>query len=151
MVAILSGKNPTGVMIFLPSPNTLPAQGGAVVGAAGVDGVHVCHQNLAENTFKADADIWDGRASPLWSSEKFIQNCAKNKQITLQSPQTLPWSTSGQKCSSHSPSNDQSGCELDKQTNKKLQKTKYLASLYISLIRFTWVTALTDCITCVAE
>ena len=79
MVAILSGKNPTGVMIFLPSPNTLPAQGGAVVGAAGVDGVHVRHQNLAENTFKADADIWDGRASPLWSNEKFIQNCAKNK------------------------------------------------------------------------
>ena len=62
MVAILSGKNPTGVMILLPSPNTLPAQGGAVVGAAGVDGVHVRHQNLAENTFKADADIWDGRA-----------------------------------------------------------------------------------------
>ena len=79
MVAILSGKNPTGVMILLPSPNTLPAQGGAVVGAAGVDGVHVRHQDLAENTFKADADIWDGRASPLWSSEKFIQNCAKNK------------------------------------------------------------------------
>ena len=65
MVAILSGKNPTGVMILLPSPNTLPAQGGAVVGAAGVDGVHVCHQNLAENTFKADAIFWDGRASPL--------------------------------------------------------------------------------------
>ena len=59
MVAILSGKNPTGVMIFLPSPNTPPAQGGAVVGAAGVDGVHVRHQNLAENTLKAEADIWD--------------------------------------------------------------------------------------------
>ena len=79
MVAILSGKNPTGVMIFFPSPNTPPAQGGAVVGAAGVDGVHVRHQNLAENTFKADADIWDGRASPLWSNGKFTQNCAKNK------------------------------------------------------------------------
>ena len=65
MVAILSGKNPTGVMIFFPSPNTPPAQGGAVVGAAGVDGVHVRHQNLAENSFKADVDIWDGRASPL--------------------------------------------------------------------------------------
>ena len=75
MVAILSGKNPTGVMIFFPSPNTPPAQGGAVVGAAGVDGVHVRHQNLAENTFKADADIWDGRASPLFIAvERKIQS-----------------------------------------------------------------------------
>ena len=75
MVAILSGKNPTGVMILLPSPNTLPAQGGAVVGAAGVDGVHVRHQNLAESTFKADADIWDGRASPLFIAvERKIQS-----------------------------------------------------------------------------
>ena len=81
MVAILSGKNPTGVMIFLPSPNTLPAQGGAVVGAAGVDGVHVCHQNLAENTFKADADIWDGRASPLSIAverKNYSKLCTKN-------------------------------------------------------------------------
>ena len=121
MVAILSGKNPTGVMIFFPSPNTPPAQGGAVVGAAGVDGVHVRHQNLAENTFKADDDIWDGRASPLFIAvERKIQS-GFGKKITLQSPQTLPWSTSGQECSSHSPSNDQSGCELDK---KKLHKTK---------------------------
>ena len=151
MLAILSVENVAGIKVVLPGSDALPAKEGAVVRAAGVDGVHVRHQNLAENTFKADADIWDGRASPLFIAvERKIQS-GFGKKITLQSPQTLPWSTSGQECSSHSPSNDQSDCEHDKQTNKKLQKTKYLASPYISLIRFTWVTALTDCITCVAE
>ena len=46
MVAILGGENPTRVVVFLPSPRALPAQGGAVVRAAVVDAVHVGHQNL---------------------------------------------------------------------------------------------------------
>ena len=46
MVAILGGENPTRVVVLLPSPRALPAQGGAVVRAAVVDAVHVGHQNL---------------------------------------------------------------------------------------------------------
>ena len=46
MVAVLSGEDLTGVAGLLPGPDALPIQGAAVVRAAGVDGVHVGHQNL---------------------------------------------------------------------------------------------------------
>ena len=43
MVAIFSGEDLTGVLGFLPGSDALPAEGAAVVRAAGVDGVHVGH------------------------------------------------------------------------------------------------------------
>ena len=48
MVAFFSGENAAGIMVGLPGSNALPAKEGAVVPAAGVDGVHVGHQNLPE-------------------------------------------------------------------------------------------------------
>ena len=48
MVALLSGKDLTGVLYLLPSTDAAPTKEGAVVGAAGVDRVHVGHQNLPE-------------------------------------------------------------------------------------------------------
>ena len=52
VVAVLSGEDFTGVAGLLPGPDALPIQGAAVVRAAGVDGVHVGHQNLI--TMKSD-------------------------------------------------------------------------------------------------
>ena len=49
MVAILSGENVAGILVFLPGSDALPAKEGAVVRAAGVDGVHVGHQDLPEH------------------------------------------------------------------------------------------------------
>ena len=46
MVAIFSGEDLTGVVGLLPGSDALPAKGAAVLRAAGVDGVHVGHQNL---------------------------------------------------------------------------------------------------------
>ena len=46
MVTILGGKNPTRIVVLLPSPGAVASQGGAVVRAAVVDAVHVGHQNL---------------------------------------------------------------------------------------------------------
>ena len=48
MVAIFSGENLAGVVVFFPGSDALSAKLGAVVRAAGVDGVHVGHQNLPE-------------------------------------------------------------------------------------------------------
>ena len=48
MVALLSGKDLTGVLVPLPSTDAAPTKEGAVVGAAGVDRVHVGHQNLPD-------------------------------------------------------------------------------------------------------
>ena len=48
MIAILSGKDLTGVLGLLPSTDAAPTKEGAVVGAAGVDRVHVGHQNLPQ-------------------------------------------------------------------------------------------------------
>ena len=49
MVAIFSGEDLTGVLGLLPGSDALPAKEGAVVRAAGVDGVHVGHQDLPEH------------------------------------------------------------------------------------------------------
>ena len=46
MVTILGGKNPTRIVVLLPSPGAVASQGGAVVRAAVVDAVHVGHQDL---------------------------------------------------------------------------------------------------------
>ena len=43
MVAIFSGENFAGVVVFLPGSHTLSAKLGAVVRAARVDCVHVVH------------------------------------------------------------------------------------------------------------
>ena len=46
MLAILSVENVAGILVVLPGSDALPAKKGAVVRAAGVDGVHVGHQDL---------------------------------------------------------------------------------------------------------
>lgn len=97
MCAVLGGEDGAGVVVLLPGPGALPAQEGAVDVAGGVDGVHVIHNHLAD----------------------FIRMATT---FTLQSPQTLPWSTSGHMCSSHSPGECVAGLVL------------------------TWVQALADCV-----
>ena len=46
VVAFFTGENAAGTMVVLPGSYALPAKEGAIVPAAGVDGVHVTHQNL---------------------------------------------------------------------------------------------------------
>ena len=46
MLAILSVENVAGIKVVLPGSDAIPAKEGAVVRAAGVDGVHVGHQDL---------------------------------------------------------------------------------------------------------
>merc|ERR1712181_25211 len=57
MVAIFSGENLTGILGLLPGSDTLPAKRGAVVRAAGVDGVHVVHQHLAVSAHLAVVNV----------------------------------------------------------------------------------------------
>ena len=52
MVAVLSGENVAGILVFLPGSDAIQAKKGAVVRAAGVDGVHVGHQDLMIMTMK---------------------------------------------------------------------------------------------------
>ena len=52
MVAIFSGENLTGIIGLLPGSDALSAKRDAVVRAAGVDGVHVGHQNLVIMTIR---------------------------------------------------------------------------------------------------
>ena len=49
MVAVFSGENLTGIIVLFPGFNALPTKELAVVGAAGIDGVHVGHQDLPEH------------------------------------------------------------------------------------------------------
>ena len=64
MVAVLSGEDLTGVAGLLPGPDALPIQGAAVVRAAGVDGVHVGHQNLI--TMKSDVYFSLSGCRQMW-------------------------------------------------------------------------------------
>ena len=100
MVAILGGLDLTGVVELLPGAVALPVQGVAVVRAGRVDAVHVGHQDLIEGNFCICIYICISNyiCICVCICIFFFELC------TLQSPQILPWSTSGQLCSLHTPS-----------------------------------------------
>ena len=70
VVAVLSGEDFTGVAGLLPGPDALPIQGAAVVGAAGVDRVHVGHQNLI--SMKSDVCISLSGCRLMWCGNPIL-------------------------------------------------------------------------------
>ena len=93
MVTVLSGENAACILGVLPGSDALPAKEGTVVPAAGVDGVHVGHQNL--KMMMLIMMIMMVMMVSMWvtktcQSNVWVALVGNQINLTLQSPHTLP-------------------------------------------------------------